>query len=137
MIYVLDASVVLKWFLIEEGTQEALELKRKYEFGEISIAAPDLLIYEVINVLRYKKYFSEIILKKSLNSLLVLNLDLFSPSEHIIEEAVHLSCQTNLSIYDCSYLALAHKLNTLLITTDRTIFNSAKHLHFPVKLLID
>lgn len=137
MIYVLDASVVLKWFLIEEGTQEALELKKEYEAGEISIAAPDLLIYEVINVLRFKKHFSEIILKKSLDSLIALNLELFSPSEHIIEESIHISCHTNLSIYDCSYLALSHQLNTLLITTDKTVFNSAKQLHFKIKSLTD
>ncbi len=52
---VLDSSVIIKWFSEEEETKKALELREKYINGEIVIAVPDLLVYEIANALRYDK----------------------------------------------------------------------------------
>jgi len=52
---VLDASVLLKWFLQEPGSDSALELKHRYLEGDVAIALPDLALYEVPNVLRFKR----------------------------------------------------------------------------------
>jgi predicted nucleic acid-binding protein len=44
MIWVVDASVALKWFLDEEGSEHARRLKSLEE-----VIAPDLIVAEVSN----------------------------------------------------------------------------------------
>ena len=51
--YVLDASVILKWFLEEENSEKAITLKDGHSRGEFLVVIPDLAIYEVANALRY------------------------------------------------------------------------------------
>ena len=47
---VLDASVILKWYLPdEEQGEEALDLLKRYISDDMEIIAPSLLEYEVIN----------------------------------------------------------------------------------------
>jgi len=49
---VLDASVVLKWFVNEEDSDKAVRLRKQYYLGEREIVVPDLLLFEVSNALR-------------------------------------------------------------------------------------
>ncbi|MBW1669419.1 MAG: type II toxin-antitoxin system VapC family toxin, partial [Deltaproteobacteria bacterium] len=51
---VVDASVVVKWFVEEEGSEEALAIRRRYIEEEVEIVAPELIHFEVLNALRYK-----------------------------------------------------------------------------------
>jgi len=53
---VVDASVVLKWFVEEEWSEQARSLLEAYrEEEELRFSAPKLLEFEVANVLRYKQ----------------------------------------------------------------------------------
>lgn len=56
--YVLDASVILKWFIEEEGSKKADRLLDAYNAGKIAITVPDFLILEVSNVLICNPTFS-------------------------------------------------------------------------------
>jgi len=47
---VLDASVGVKWFREEEGTDDALELLRSHGRGEVELVVPSLFVYEVVSV---------------------------------------------------------------------------------------
>jgi len=64
----------------------------------------------------------------------MLRLELFYPSESILNEAIHFSYRTHLTIYDCFYIALATKLNCQLITADKKIYDTSHHF-LRVKLL--
>lgn len=55
---VLDASVILKWFLEENGSNKALKIKESHVAGTSTITTPDIVIYEVGNALRYEPEFS-------------------------------------------------------------------------------
>ncbi len=55
---VLDASVVLKWFVNEADSGLALKLREEFYTGEREIVAPDLLLFEIANALRYSPSFS-------------------------------------------------------------------------------
>jgi predicted nucleic acid-binding protein len=49
---VLDASVILKWYLPDEDEgEEALDLLKRYVSDDLEIIAPSLLEYEAINSL--------------------------------------------------------------------------------------
>jgi predicted nucleic acid-binding protein len=51
----LDSSVVIKWFRKDEVLRDrAIQLRQAYLDGQLTIYVPDLLVYEIANVLRYK-----------------------------------------------------------------------------------
>jgi predicted nucleic acid-binding protein len=57
--YVLDASVVIKWFSEEEYTDIAVKLRDDFFKGYNELVVLDLLLYEVSNALRYNPNFDE------------------------------------------------------------------------------
>lgn len=50
---VVDVSVVVKWFTQEDYRGQAVALRDAHIQGMIMLVAPDLLVYEVSNALRY------------------------------------------------------------------------------------
>lgn len=55
---VVDASVVVKWFVDESDSPAARNLLQAHAAGTDSLVAPDLLVYEVANVLLHNRAFS-------------------------------------------------------------------------------
>ena len=51
---ILDASVIVKWFSEEEHTEKALEIREKVRRGEERVIVPDLLLYELSNLIQSK-----------------------------------------------------------------------------------
>jgi len=52
-IIVVDASVVVKWFVEEEFTGQALSLIGNYEMRSIDLRSTQMMPFEVMNALRY------------------------------------------------------------------------------------
>ena len=122
--FVIDASVVVKWFIEEKDTPKSLSLKDAHIKGKTVLIAPDLLIYEVANVLTFSKIFTLNEIKKCLQDLYELEIDLISPSIDIIATATELSVNRQISIYDACYIALAKELDIKLITADEKLYAS-------------
>jgi len=118
---VLDASVLPKWFLHEEGSEAVLRVKQQYVDDSLTVAIPDLALYEVANVLRFKQRVPEPQVQTAIRALWTMELDTLSPTTTLLEHGVHLSYQTGLSVYDCIYLALAKELNAVLVTADERL----------------
>jgi predicted nucleic acid-binding protein len=126
--FVLDASVLLKWFMEEPGSEAALGLKRRYLEGELAIVIPDLAVYEVSNVLRFKRGIPEVEVKATMQAFWRLDLEIVAPTESLLDDAIHFSFTTGLSLYDCVYLALARELDAVLITADAHLHRAASKL---------
>ena len=47
----LDSSVLAKWIFLDENNGIADDIKTKYSLGQLSIAVPVLLFYEINNLL--------------------------------------------------------------------------------------
>ncbi len=73
--YILDASVVMKWFAEEEDSDKAVEFLQGQARGDFLLVEPDLPIYEVANVLKYSKAFSEEEVIAAIQSLYNLEID--------------------------------------------------------------
>lgn len=107
MIVVLDASVLIKWFIKEADSETAL---------------------------RFKTGIGEEAVRSILPALFDLGMEIITPSQQLLQDALHLSFATDLSVYDCIYLALANELGAKLITADKRIVRQAEPLS-KVKLL--
>lgn len=116
-LFVIDASVVVKWFVQEEFREEALAVRRDYTEGTIDLASPVLIVYEVFNALRYHPTFANDIGTYA-DSLLDMQIDLRLPSRETNKLAAQLAMEEGISGYDAHYLSLAETLNTKVITAD-------------------
>ncbi len=131
---VVDASVVVKWFVEEEYSREANLLRDAYANGLIDVAAPTLLPYEVLNALKYSGAFGEEELKEVAVALEDFQITLFDLKGELAVKSIELAMRRGLTIYDASYIALAQILNAELYTADEKLIrktqgmNIAKHI---------
>lgn len=125
---VVDANVVVKWLVPEEGSKEALALRGKHVF-----AAPDLLFAEIANIIRKKVNRGQISAdeaSEALAALRTLPMELL-PSRDLFEDACSLSLQLDHPAYDCFYLVAAARLGTVLVSTDDRLLRKLAALHSP------
>ena len=122
---VVDASVVVKWFVNEEGSDSAKLLRD----GPHQLFAPQLMALEVGNVLRNKTRRGEL---RSLEAeafasnipALALN---WTEDGDLVVDAVRLALALDHPVYDCVYLALAQRLGATVVTSDRRFVNAVAH----------
>ena len=126
---VLDASVILKWFLAdEEYGQSALGLLDKYVSFKLGIVAPSLLEYEVLNGFAIASKRGRIEQGKvmmAIEGFLGLEIEQKNIS-YGYPNIMHFSESFNLSVYDASYLAVADEEGIELVTADKNLFNKTK-----------
>lgn len=121
-VVVVDASVVIKWFVPENGTEAALRL---LDSGH-QFVAPDLLFAEVANSIWKKTLRGELTTTDSHQ----LTADLERIAVETIQcrelatDAHALALITSRSVYDSMYVALAIRLETRLITADERLVNA-------------
>jgi predicted nucleic acid-binding protein len=123
---VVDASVVIKWFIPEADSEKAVKLRDKHIEGSLTLMAPDLLVYEVANALSCHPDLSVDDIKQDLGALLMLDLDLIQPSGEFVSSIAEDAGKYVVSVYDSSYIALAEATSSSLITADRKLFEKAK-----------
>ena len=124
---VVDASVVVKWFVEEEGSDKSLKLRDRYIEGEIRIIAPELMIFETLNALYYKRLFSEEELKQISEALEAYSFTLYPLRGNYASRAVEVAFKNGITIYDASYIALAIIRNTQMYTADEKLMRKLKH----------
>lgn len=127
---VLDSSVVLKWYLIdEEHGSKAIYLLDKYISDELDIFAPSLLEYEVINGLIIAQKRGRIKEEKvvtAIEGLMELGIKLRNLLS-LYQEILHYCRVYNCSAYDASYIALAKEEKINLITADKGLYSTVKN----------
>ncbi|MDP3041083.1 MAG: type II toxin-antitoxin system VapC family toxin [Deltaproteobacteria bacterium] len=126
---VLDASVILKWYLFdEEHGEKALEFLNRFVSDDLEIIAPALLEYEVINGLvaaRKRGRLQEDLIVSAVEGFMNLGLRMVGLSG-LYSRVIHFCKAYNRSAYDASYLALAESEKISFITADETLYNSVK-----------
>jgi predicted nucleic acid-binding protein len=128
-VYTADASLILKWYT-ESGESElekALKLRDEYRSRRIEIVSPELLIYEVSNVLRFKKSLEEKYIIAAVESLFELRI-LRPVNQEIMKGAVKLALEYNITVYDSTYLSFALYHKFPLITADEKLIKKIKNL---------
>lgn len=129
MVYVIDASVVLKCFLPESDTVAADLLLEKFLNDEASLIAPDVLLVEIANAL-----WKRVVLRKELTAqeatlvyrdLLTMPLSLI-PADTLAESALQLAMKHRHPVYDALYCTLAIERQCDFVTADQTMVNKIR-----------
>ena len=131
MSLIVDASVAVKWFLLEDGSERARDLAR-----EDDVRAPDLILPETFNAIWKRWRRGEATADQLTGALPALRrtLDLV-PLPDLVESAATLSQQHRHSIYDCVYLAAALASGQTLVTADERQFAVARAARVEARLL--
>jgi predicted nucleic acid-binding protein len=117
---VIDASVAAKWYFNEEHSEKAALLLS----DEYVRLAPDLIYVEVAAVAWKRARRGEIDPTHAKDALTELRRVDFeaTPNTELIATALQLALQTERSVYDCLYLALAIASAAPLLTADQKLF---------------
>lgn len=124
MTTVLDASVALKWFIEEDGSEQAAALVA----GSELLIAPDLIMAEVCNA-AWKAVRAGTMLPAQQDyaaSRLPAILDELVPLPPLAKRAAEMSRILDHPAYDCFYLALAEQRAAPLVTADRRLLGRVK-----------
>lgn len=123
---VLDASVIIKWFQPESDSEKALHFEKEHLEGKEPIAVPDLVFYEVANVLRYQKRVDTKSFEDAVDILSEMELQVFIFSPLEFKEVFSFAREYDVSIYDVVYVILAKRMNCTFITADKKLYQKFK-----------
>jgi predicted nucleic acid-binding protein len=131
---VVDASVAAKWLIREYDSDRAVELLS----GACELHVPDLCIAEIGNMLWKRVRRGDITSEHAMKAVLVAS-ELpaeIHPHSSLVARAFHIAQDTNLTVYDALYVALAESLETELITADNRLAAAGTGREaWPVRLL--
>ena len=117
MRFVVDASVAVKWLVAEEDADVADQLAASGQ----ELHAPRLMASEVANVL-WRKARVRQIARADAGAAMALLVDMpvrWNDDETVSADAVRLALALDHPVYDCVYLALAHRIGATVVTADR------------------
>ena len=123
---VVDASVVIKWFVTEPLSLEARRILDDYRAGAIDLVAPDLLNAEVGNIVWKKQTYQGLgpddakAVIDAFRSLVIA----FTPTVDLLTDAYSLAITHQRTIYDSLYLALSVREACQFVTADEKLVNA-------------
>ncbi len=126
---VLDASVVLKWLFDDEaGSERAARLKDAHVSGQEIVAAPDLLFYEVGNVLATTTRLPASAVAEAFSLLWNFGLERFDLGLEEYQAALALAGKHRTTLYDAAYVELSRRLKCRFVTADKKLYEKIKSI---------
>ncbi len=121
-LFVVDASVGLKWLIPETHEADAKRLQGPAH----ELHVPTLFDIEIGNIL-WKKVRNGMLARAEADTLLA-KLPIVPVTRHealpVVPKAFDIAHQTDRTVYDCLYLALAVDLRGRMVTADQKFFNA-------------
>ena len=120
---VIDASVLIKFYVPEILSDRAERLLAKVGNKDIDLLAPDLIYPEAGNILWKKQRLKELTHSEAeeiTDAILSLPLTI-EASKSLLPLAVDIAIACGITVYDALYLSLAKVYETTLITADRKL----------------
>lgn len=123
---VIDASVVAKAFLDEDGCHIVDKLMRMNVNGDISIMVPPVFVSEFLNALS-KTFMNLERVETAFKLFNKFNIVITEPDGKFVSDAIKDACENkSVSYYDASYHALAREFGTVFLTADKKYYEAMK-----------
>lgn len=128
MKYVIDASVAVKWFVREEGTEEAHKLLDELSF----FYAPDLFLMEIDSILTKKVRKNELAISDSFRKRRIFRQMPYKliAYKEVEEFSFRLATEFSISLYDAAYLSTAIDYDAVFYTADKRLVNGMSNTPF-------
>lgn len=130
MTYVLDASVVVKWFkeeLPREHTEVALGIYDQIAAFQADACWAPPIHGEVLNILHRARFEPDVI-GRSLTELQDLELIQWTLEPDLARRTAEISHKYGLSTYDAQYVAVAEEVQGVWVTFDRKAHDQVAEL---------
>lgn len=124
--YVVDASVLVKWFMEEEDRDRAVGLRELHTSGRSTVFVSELTFLEILNAIRYGPKAKEEDGAEALHVLQNLHLQVKPTDFELLRKANAIAWAYKITIYDALYVALAEQLGYPLITADEEMVKKLK-----------
>jgi predicted nucleic acid-binding protein len=115
---VIAASIAIKWVVEEDGTPQALALRRRGK-----LIAPELLVAECANILWKKVGRGELSKDEAVFAARLLQaaeIELL-PTRSLLETATRIAIELDHPAYDCLYIALTVENGCQFVTADDSL----------------
>ncbi len=122
MRFVVDASVAVKWLVREEFSDIAEQIL----YGQHELHAPRLMASEVGNSLWKKVRTGQLPRDRArelAEEIPLINVN-WADDEDVCVDAMRMALALDRSVYDCTYLALAHRIGATMVTADQRFVNA-------------
>lgn len=136
---VIDASVVLKWYIPDEEMECADRIKRDFLDKRIRLLAPSIIHYEINNVVLNAVRSKRLSVNKAALALKDFYFsDIgFHSSPSLLLSTFGLAKKYNISSYDASYVALSQSAKVPFYTADAKLLGKVKGRVSLVKSLVE
>jgi predicted nucleic acid-binding protein len=129
---VIDASVVIKFYVPEILSDNAVKLLSQVADGELQLYAPDLVYPETGNILWKKQRRRELTpeeVDEIVDAITALPIRI-EPSKPVMPLAVSIAMRCGITVYDAMYLAIARIYETQMITADKKLTEALAKTEF-------
>lgn len=114
---VLDASVGVKWFRDEPGSAQARLLLRDHAAGRVSLVAPSIFQFEVLDVAR--RHFGLVVARDVWGGIARSGIVLLGVDQDLTARMFDVCARLGCTLYDAAAPALADYLGGRLVSADR------------------
>jgi predicted nucleic acid-binding protein len=122
---IIDASVLIKFFVPEVLSAKAEQLLARVEEGSVKLFAPDLIYAEAGNTLWKKRRLKELT-QSEVGKItdLIISIPLkIEASKALFPLAIDIAITYEVTVYDALYLSMAKVYETQMMTADRKLFD--------------
>ncbi len=126
--YIVDTSIVVKWYVEreEQDLRQALDLLEIFGQGRCSLGAPELLVFELANALSSRRELKPPEVLEALNHLRGLGLRLEALRWETFMKAVEIASARDTTVYDAYFLAIALESSSTLVTADQAFLRKVR-----------
>ncbi len=120
---VIDASVLIKFYVPEILSDRAEQLLANVDDGDVEVSAPDLIYPEAGNII-WKKHRLRELTRNEAEEIIAALLSLpikIEATKPLIPLAVDIATAYGITVYDALYVSLARVYDTTIITADRKL----------------
>ncbi len=117
--YLLDSNVIAKWFVQEEDSDRAIEIRDLFIEKRVRVSTLSLARYELGNVLWKHPSKTAAIVREdfeSLSDMAIPTLDIVNPQ--VLAQIFQAARNLGITFYDASYVVAAALSKAILVTAD-------------------